>query len=163
MSVGLRLHRLSAREAWKATGIGIATGVLLALLNVIALKSHISPLPKPLGLAFAETLLGQQMPLPVGLLFHLAWVTFFSVAYVALWRDRLTLGNAMILAAFLWLLAMAVFFPIVGWGLFGLKVSPKLIIPTTVSHVLFGVILWGLARIVFGHGSSPHTSHSRGV
>jgi hypothetical protein len=157
--MSVELHRLSAREGWKATGVGVATGVILALLNVIALKSHLSPLPKPLGLAFAEMVIGRQLPLPVGLLFHLAWVTFFSVAYVVLCRDKLTLGNAAILAALLWLMALAVFFPIVGWGFFGLKVSPKLIVAATVSHLLFAAILWGLARLAFGQALSQQGSH----
>ena len=148
--MNVQLHRLSRYERWKAVAVGFATGAILALLNVIALKSHLSPLPEPLGLAFAETLFGRQLPLPVGLLFHLAWVTFFCIAYVALWRDRLTLRSAVMLSAVLWLMAVAVFFPIVGWGFFGLKVSAKLIIPVTVSHALFAAILWGLARIAFG-------------
>jgi hypothetical protein len=152
-------HWLSTREWWKAVGVGVATAAILALLNVIALKSHISPLPSPLGLAFAEAVFGRSLPLPVGLFFHLAWVTFFSVVYVVLWRNTLTLVNAIILAAILWLLVLVVFFPVAGWGLFGLAVSPKLIVPATVSHVLFAVILWGLCRLVFGQtlaqGNSP--------
>ncbi len=143
-------HRLSRREWGKAIGVGVATAVILAALNVVALKSHVSPLPKPLGLAFAETVLGTDLPLPVGLLFHLAWVTSFSVLYVVLWRNALTLKNAILLAGGLWLLVLVVFFPVVGWGFFGLAVSPKLIVPVTVSHLLFAAILWGLCRLAFG-------------
>ncbi len=109
-------HSLSRREWWKAIGVGIATAAILAALNVAALKSHVSPMPKPLGLAFAERVLGTELPLPVGLLFHLAWVTSFSVLYVVLWRNALTLKNAILLAAGLWLLVLVVFFPVVGWG-----------------------------------------------
>ena len=148
--MSVEIHRLSRGEWWKAVVVGITTGAILALLNIIALKSQLSPLPKPLGLAFAETVFGRQLPLPVGLLFHLAWVTLFSIVYAVLWRDSLTLKNAVILAAALWLLAVVVFFPIVGWGVLGLAVSPKLIIPVTVSHLLFAMILWGLSRILFG-------------
>jgi hypothetical protein len=148
--MSFQIHRLSVREGRKALIIGIGTGSILAVLNIIALKSHLSPLPKPLGLAFAETLFGRPLPLPVGLLFHLAWVTFFSFAYVMLWRDRLALANALGLAAFLWLAALLVFFPIVGWGPFGLNVGAKLILPVTVSHLLFATILWALARCAFG-------------
>lgn len=144
-------QRLSAREWRKAVGVGITTAAILALLNVIALKTHVSPLPAPLGLAFAETLFGRMLPLAVGLLFHMAWVTLFSVAYVVLWRNFLTLKNAIILASALWLLALGIFFPVVGWGFFGLAISPKLIVPATVSHLLFAAILWSLCRIAFGN------------
>jgi hypothetical protein len=148
--MSVEFHALSRREWGKAVIVGITTGAILALLNIIALKSQLSPLTKPLGLAFAETVFGRQLPLPVGLLFHLAWVTLFSIVYLVLWRDSLTLKNAVILAAALWLLAVVVFFPIVGWGVLGLAVSPKLIIPATVSHLFFAVILWSLSRILFG-------------
>jgi hypothetical protein len=148
-------HWLSTREWWKAVGVGIATAAILAVLNVIALKTQVSPLPKPLGLAFAEAIFGHSLPLPVGLLFHLAWVTFFSVVYVVFWRDSLTLQNAIILAFGLWFLALVAFFPIVGWGFLGLAVSPKLILPVTVSHLLFALILWGLCRLAFGQSVEP--------
>jgi hypothetical protein len=147
--MSVELHRLSGREWGKAMGAGVMTGVILAVLNIIALKSHASPLPKPLGLAFAETLLGRQLPLPVGLLFHLAWVTFWSVVYVVLWRNALSLSKAVILAAGLWLLVLVVFFPVAGWGFFGLSVGAKLIVAATVSHLLFAVILWSLCRFLF--------------
>ena len=98
----VEFHALSRREWWRAVGIGVGTGVILAVVNVIAMKSQLSPLPKPLGLAFAEAVLGRQLPLPVGLLFHLAWVTVFSVVYVVFWRDALTLKNALLLAVVLW-------------------------------------------------------------
>jgi magnesium-transporting ATPase (P-type) len=152
-------HWLSTREWWKAVGVGVATAAIVAVLNVIALKTQVSPLPKPLGLAFAEVVFGRSLPHPVGLLFHLAWVTFFSVVYVILWRNALTLRNAIILASVLWLLVLFLFFPIVGWGFFGLAVSPKLILPATVSHLLFALILWSLCRLAFGQ--SLERGHSQ--
>jgi hypothetical protein len=147
-------HRLSTREWRKAVGVGLATAIILAILNVVTLRIHVSPLPKPLGLAFAETVFGRMLPLPIGLLFHLAWVTFFSIVYVVIWREALTLRNALILAIALWLLVLMMFFPIVGWGFFGLAVSVKLIAPVTASHLLFAVILWGLCRIAFGNSAA---------
>ena len=42
-----------------------------------------------------------------------------------------------------------VFFPIVGWGVLGLAVSPKLIVASLVPHLLFAVFLWVLCRIGF--------------
>lgn len=148
--MNVELRSLSRKEWWKAVAVGIGTGVILAGLNVVALKTHVSPLPKPLALAFADTITGVQLPLPVGLLFHLAWVTFFSVVYVALFRNELTLKNAFGLAAALWLVTLVMFFPVVGWGVFGLAAGPRLIVPVTVSHMLFALFLWGLCRAVLG-------------
>lgn len=145
----MRFHDLSAREWAKAFGVGIVNGLLLSAVMVAAFKSGVSPLPKPVGLAFAETVLGGPLPLPVGLAFHLAYVTFWSMAFVAFLRDSLTLRNALALALALWIGILVVFFPIIGWGFLGLAISPKLIVASLVPHVLFGVFLWGLCRFAF--------------
>ena len=145
----MRFHRLTPAELLKAIGIGIATALLLSAVMVPALRLGISPLPKPLGLAFAETLLGRSLPLPVGLLFHIAYVTFWTVVYVALFRHALTFGNALLLGLLLWLLVLGVFFPVVGWGFLGLAVGPQLIAASLVPHLLFAVFVWGLSRIAF--------------
>lgn len=143
----MQIHKLAPGEWLKAIGIGIATAVLLSAVMVPAFKLGISPLPKPLGLAFAETVLGDPLPLPVGLLFHVAYVTFWSV--VALFRNSLSLRNALLLGLVLWIFVLVVFFPVVGWGFLGLAVSPKLIVASLVPHALFAVFLWGLCRLVF--------------
>lgn len=85
----------------------------------------------------------------MGLLFHVAYVTLWAVVYVALFRHALTIGNALVLGLFLWLLVLVVFFPVVGWGFLGLAIGPQLIVASLVPHVLFAVFLWGLSRVVF--------------
>lgn len=101
------------------------------------------------SLAFAETLFGRPLPLPIGLLFHVAYLTFWSVVYVGLFRDRLTFLNALWLALALWGVLLMVFFPIIGWGFLGLAISPKIIVASLVPHLLFAVVLWGLCRVAF--------------
>ena len=145
----MRIHHLTTGEWLKAIAVGIVTAILLSAVMVPALKLGVSPLPKPLGLAFAETILRGSLPLPVGLLFHVAYVTFWSVAFVALFRDRLSLRNTLLLGLVLWILVLVIFFPVVGWGFLGLAVSPKLIVASLVPHVLFAVFLWGLCRLAF--------------
>ncbi len=145
----MAFQNLSTREWGKALGVGIANGLLLSAIMVPALKFGVSPFPKPVGLAFAETLLGRTLPLPVGLLFHLAYVTFWSVAFVAFFRHSLTLKNSLLLALALWIGVLVVFFPIIGWGFLGLGISSKLIVASFVPHLLFGLFLWGLCRLAF--------------
>ena len=145
----MKFHSLPVTEFFKTIGIGVVTAVLLSAVMVPAMKLGISPLPKPLGLAFAETVLGRPVPLPVGLLFHVAYVTFWSIAFVFISRDSLTFRNALILGLSLWALVLVFFFPVFGWGFFGLAVTPKLIVAALVPHVLFAVFLWALCRLVF--------------
>ena len=145
----MRLHDLSAREWAKALAVGVVNAVLLSAVMVPLFRAGVSPLPKPLGLAFAETLLGGPLPLLMGLLFHVVYVTFWSVAFVAFLRDSLSLRNALILALVLWTGVLVVFFPVVGWGLLGLGVGPRLIVASAVPHLLFGLFLWRLCRFAF--------------
>ena len=151
----MHIHRLSRKEALKALGIGVLTAVLLSAIMVPAFKLGIAPLPEPPSLALAKLLLGANTPLPVGLLFHVAYVTFWSVVYVSVFRDRLTFLNALWLGLALWVAILVVFFPVLGWGFFGLAISPKLIPAALAPHVLFAVILWGLCRWGFKVETAP--------
>jgi ABC-type Na+ efflux pump permease subunit len=143
------LHSLGSRDWAKTIGVGIGVSALTAAFMVAGLKSGVSPLPRPLGLAFAEAILERQLPLPVGLLFHTVWVTAFTALYVVLFRDALTFVHAFWLGVALWVLVLVFFFPIVGWGFLGLGVSPKLIVGSAVPHLLFAVFLWALCRWAF--------------
>ncbi len=149
-------HSLEAKDGMKAVAIGIGVSILTAAIMAFGLKAGVSPLPKPLGLAFAETVLGRSLPLPVGLLFHTVWTTSFSVLYVALFRDSLTFMRAFWLAFALWILVLVFFFPFVGWGFLGLAVSPRLIIGAAVPHLLFALFLWGLCRGAFHSARLTH-------
>jgi hypothetical protein len=143
----MRLQQMTTKDYVKALGVGIGTGVLLSLIMVPAARAGISPMPKPLGLAFAQLLLG-KVPLPVGILFHIAYVTLWSVIYLIAFERR-TFLNALWLALGLWALVLVFFYPLVGWGFLGLAVSPMLIAASLVLHILFAVFLWALSRWAF--------------
>ena len=151
----MQIHRLSPKESLKAVGIGVLTALLLSAIMVPAFKFGIAPMPKQPALAFAQMLLGPEVPLPVGLLLHVAYVTFWAVVYVALFWDRLTFLNALWLGLALWVVILVFFFPLLGWGFLGLAVSPKLIPASLVPHVLFAVFLWGLCRVGFKKKTAP--------
>ena len=151
----MQIHRLPRKEALKAFGIGVLTAVLLSVIMVPAFKLGVAPLPEPPSLALAKLMLGANTPLPVGLLFHVAYVTFWSVVYVSMFRDRLTFLNALWLGLALWVVILAVFFPLLGWGFFGLAISPRLIPASLVPHLLFAVFLWALCRWGFKAKTTP--------
>lgn len=151
----MQRHSLTLTDWSKAVVVGIVVSILTAAIMAVGLKTGASPLPKPLGLAFAETLLQRPLPLPIGLLFHTVWVTAFSVLYVVLFRDGLTFMRAFWLAFGLWILAIVFFFPFVGWGLLGLKVNARLIVGAAVPHLLFALFLWGLCRWAFRADPRP--------
>ena len=133
------------RSILRGIGIGILVAILTAAVMLGATAAGLSPFPKPPSLAFAETVLGRALPLPVGLLFHAAYVTFWCLVYVRFFPRR-GLGPALALGFALWLAILAVFFPVVGWGFAGLAVSPKIIVASFVPHLLFALLLWALDR-----------------
>ena len=145
----MQIHRLTPKEILKAVGIGILTALLLSGVMVPAFKFGVAPMPQLPSIAFAELVLGANVPMPVGLFFHFAYVTFWAFVYVILFRDRLTFLNALWLGLVLWIVILVFFFPVLGWGFLGLAVSPKLIPASLVPHVLFAVFLWGLCRLSF--------------
>lgn len=150
----MKWHSLSGQDWMRAIAVGFGVSILTAAFMVATIKVGISPLPKSLGLAFAETVAGRSLPLSIGLLFHTLWVTAFSVLYVVLFRDGLTFLRALWLAIGLWVLVLAFFFPLVGWGFLGLTISPKLVVGSALPHLLFAIFLWGLSRWAFPDAKS---------
>ena len=146
----MQFVRLSRGDIVKAIGVGIATALILSAIMVPAFLAGLPPMPKPPSLAFAEAILGTGLPMSVGLLFHVVYVTLWSVIFVGLFRHRLSFLRALGLALALWIVALVVVFPINGWGLLGLGVSPKLIPAALMPHLLFAVVLWGLCWLLFG-------------
>ena len=144
------IAQMAMKDWLKAIGIGLATAILLSAIMVPMSKLGISPMPKPLGLAFAETVSGTTLPLPIGLLFHLLYVAAWCVLFIALFRHKATFVRALALGLLLWIVVLLVFFPVVGWGFLGLSIGPKLIVASLVPHLLFALFLWGLCRFAFG-------------
>lgn len=68
----MKVHSLSTGDIAKAVAVGITTALILSAVLVTALRTGISPMPQPLALAFANTLLNAELPLPAGILFHVA-------------------------------------------------------------------------------------------
>lgn len=151
----MKVHRLSGKDFLKAIGVGVLTSAILSAIMVTAMKTGVSPMPAPVALVFAQTLLGTELPLPVGLLFHVVWTTFWSVVYVVLFWERLSFGRAVGLAVFLLALALFVFFPYIGWGLLGLGVGPQALMGAVMTHALFAIVLWTLVRWTFGTHHEP--------
>ena len=133
-------------RSWvRGIGIGILVAILTAAVMLAATAAGLSPFPKPPSLAFAETVLRHSLPLPIGLLFHTAYVTFWCLVYVRFFPLR-GLGSALALGFALWLVILAIFFPVVGWGFGGLAVSPRLVVASFVPHLVFALLLWALDR-----------------
>lgn len=145
------MRTLSRTDGLKALGLGIVISLILAAVSVAMRQTGMTPLPAPPALLFAETVLATS-PLPpaVGILFHTVWVTGLTAGFIAASRHDLSFVRALGFGLALWVVALVVFFPIIGWGFLGLAIGPQLIVGALGPHVLYGILLWGGARLLFG-------------
>ena len=131
----------------RAVVIGIGVSILTAIAAQIMMRTGLSPFPEPPSLAFAETLAGRMLPLPAGLLFHTAYVTFWSLVYLRASPRHDSVG-VLLLAGVLWLGVLAVFFPLIGWGLAGTAIGAALIPASAIPHLLFALLLRAGERLL---------------
>jgi len=131
----------NGRNWGRAIGIWLIVSIITGIFMIILFKLWIAPFPKPPSLAFAETLVGHNLPAPIGLLFHTMYVTLWSVIYIRFFKKR-NFKMVLTLAFALWLILLFIMFPIVWWWVAGLNISPKLIPASFVPHLLFGLLLW---------------------
>jgi hypothetical protein len=164
--VSLRLPGVGEFAAAVLLGVGIALS--LALLSLVAKLTHVSPLPAPLAVAFAEHLigkatLGMRLWIPIGLALHLAYVTGATVTIAAITRAlgpcRLNLGSSLAAALGLWILAGLIFMPLSGWGFFGTGLGLPVLYTILATHVLYGIFLWG--GLWLAYRDSPPTGWAR--
>src|SRR3546814_9338241 len=85
-------HERDGRSWLRAIGIGVLVSIITAAVMVTLTAAGLSPFPEPPSLAFAQTVIGRDLPLPVGLLFHTVYVTFWVAIFVRYFprRDILT-------------------------------------------------------------------------
>jgi hypothetical protein len=120
----------------------------MSLLMGAATASGVSPLPRPVPAALAGMLLGavaKPILMLTALLLHFG-IGGASGALLAAWRERITYRNALGLALALWLIMQLAVFPLLGWGVFGAAVTPKLAVATLVPHLAYGGVLGWYGR-----------------
>lgn len=135
---------MAIADTLRAVGAGALSGIFLSGLIAAVSKAGLSPLPKPLCVAFMECALHRPVGLTTALGFNLVWVVLWSLFYVFLFWNSLTLASAAGFAAVLWLLTQVFFFPSVGWGFFGSRIGPLASLDAAISYALFAVVMWAL-------------------
>jgi hypothetical protein len=148
-----RGQAITRADLGRAVVVGIATGLSVSAVMLVAQATEVSQLPEPMAVVFAHKLFGAHLTgralLPVGLLLHTGWVTAGVVGYVALFRRQLTFAAALTAGAVLWLVAGLVFTPFIGWGLFATGLSGKAAAAVAGTHLLFALFAWALCASAF--------------
>ena len=135
----------------KGIRYGLLGTLLMSIIMLIGMATGISPLPEPIPLAIAKGLLG-SLAKPILMLF--AIITHFG--YGAFWGAVLynwistdgTIWHGLGWGVMLWLIMELIVLPLLGWGMFGSAITPKIAVATLVLHLIYGGTLgWGLRRM----------------
>ncbi|WP_227377155.1 DUF6789 family protein [Haladaptatus halobius] len=131
-------------------GYGIGATILMSLFMLVATVTGASPMPEPIPKAVVATLFGSGLPKPVLLVLvvglHLGYGGFFG-AVLARVTQPVTIWKGLGLGVVLWAVMQLTFLPFLGWGVFGIAITPKIAVATLVLHVVYGGLLgWALDR-----------------
>jgi len=123
---------------------GIVATLAMTLVMLIGIITHIIPINEPIPLALLDKIFGQWLSYPlmiiVTILAHLLYGGIWG-SVVAGFSRMVTLKNGILFGGFLWLIMQLAALPFLGWGYFGLKISPLVPLITLFQHLIYGVML----------------------
>lgn len=123
---------------------GLTATIAMSLLMLLGMVTGIAPMPEPIPKALAALVLGAStaQPLLMGaaILGHLGYGAFWGGLLYGL-HDDAGLREGAGLGVGLWVLMGLVFLPLLGWGLFGTAIDPRIAVATLVLHLVYGLAL----------------------
>lgn len=135
----------------KGTLYGLLGTLLMSLIMLIGMGTGISPIPEPIPAAIAKGILGSA-PKPVimgfAIITHFGYGAFWGAVLYNWVKTEGTVWHGLGCGAVLWLIMELIVLPLLGWGVFGSAITPKIAVATLVLHLIYGGILgWGLHRL----------------
>jgi len=155
---------LTRAEFVKAGVAGLIGGIIMFIPMIYLVNvAGVAPFNMPPSAAFA-TALGINFAAPVAPVLHFLYAILGGLVYLVVFRDSLTVTNALVLAGVMWLIMMFIYSPVIGWGVFGfgdaqalpasdpMHLGPPVqyIVVTAGFHILYAVVLWLAARAMIG-------------
>lgn len=155
---------LTRGDVLKVALAGLISGIVMFIpMMYLVNVAGVAPFNMPPSAAFA-TALGINFAAPVAPVLHFLYAILGGMVYLLVFRDSLTVTNALVLAGVMWLIMMFIYSPIIGWGVFGfgdaqalpasdpMHLGPPVqyIVVTAGFHILYAVVLWLAARAMIG-------------
>jgi hypothetical protein len=139
----METRRLAAGFGW-----GLVATLAMSILMIIAVATGLSPMPKPIPAAMVGKVVGgvvrEGIPQPaivaLAVASHFVYGGFWGAVLAALTRP-VTLWKGIGLGVILWLIMQLAVLPFLGWGLFGLAITPLIAVATLVLHLAYGATL----------------------
>ena len=129
---------------------GLLGTLFMSLIMLIGMGTGISPIPEPIPAAIAKGLLG-DLSKPVIMVFavitHFGYGAFWGAVLFYWLKERGTIWLGLGWGVMLWLIMEIIVLPLLGWGVFGSAITPKIAIATLILHLIYGGTLgWGLSK-----------------
>ncbi len=135
---------MDTKRFWSGFGWGVVATVGMSIPMIIGTASGVAPMPEPIPKAIVTTILGKGLPMPLIMVMAAGSHLVYGGIWVALLiqvTDRVTIWKGLGLGIFLWLLMQVVVLPLIGWGLFGAAITPKIAAATLILHLIYGALV----------------------
>lgn len=140
MTLGSDAH--GSARFWTGFGWGVVATIAMFVIMLLGRARGLSPMPKPIPVALVATVFGAGLPKPalilLGAAAHLRYGGTFA-GVLALVARPVTVWKGVGLAVVLWLVVQLVWLPVLGWGAFGVRVTPAIAVATLMLHLIYGV------------------------
>jgi hypothetical protein len=147
----MEVQDITFKTYGKAFVIGILGSLVMFVLMQLSMSQGAAPFQLPPSAALLKSI--GIPPKPLAFIGHFFYGGFWSIIFILLFQEAISIGKGILLAIGLWLVLMLIYSPIIGWGLFGtanteqlpealqLASTPKYIIATLVLHLIYGLII----------------------
>jgi hypothetical protein len=144
----------------KGFGWGVVATIAMSVVMIAGVLTGLSPMPKPIPVAIVGKILGGGLPQPalmaLGAAAHLLYGGTFG-GVLAIVTYPTTVGKGLLLGVILWLLMQVFWLPFLGWGMFGVAMTPMIAGATLVLHVIYGATMgWLIDRRAYRASHAVH-------
>lgn len=128
---------------------GVVATLAMSTLMVVGMVTGAAPMPRPIPEAIVSLVIG-DVATPIRMLVavsaHLLYGGVFG-ALLAGTVQRMSVWKGLAFGVVLWIGMGVVPLPLLGWGVFGTAITPKIAVATLVLHLIYGGVLgWTLHR-----------------
>lgn len=135
------------RRLFRGFGYGVTATIVMSMLVVLGGRSGLSPIPEPIPKAIVTAVLGVSEPKPIGIGLAVGLHLAYGGAFGAVLADRVrpvTAAKGALLGIVLWVVMGLIVLPVLGWGIFGTTITPKIAVATFFLHLVYGTVLGGV-------------------
>lgn len=131
---------------------GLLGTLIMSLIMLFGMGTGISPIPEPIPAAIAKAILGdaaKPLIMVFAIITHFGYGAFWGAILFNWMKNNGNIWHGIGWGVMLWLIMELIVLPLLGWGVFGSSITPKIAVATLLLHLIYGATLgWGLHRLM---------------